>query len=362
MKLLHVGYITNDKNSGVSVVVPEYLREQVKDNRFSPALLNLCSPENDGFKKRNSDLFDVFYGDSIYDLPDCYNIPDLIVFHEIYRVGLWRISKEAENNKIPSVIIPHGSLSLQAQTQKKIAKKILNHLYVNDYLKRSASVQFLSEREKKASASFSVNESFVIGNGIENAERYNGKRKKQIVFIGRLDIYIKGLDVLTDSVNLARECLRENQYRIIICGPSQNGSYEELQNKIKKIGIEDIVFLKNGIYGDEKKKLLSSSMLYIQLSRTEALPTSILEAMSYSLPVIVTPGTSFSEVVSKNDLGCSVNYDPEVVARAIERMILRSDLAECGARASEYVRKNYSWTHVLDRQAEMYSRVANEKI
>ncbi len=69
--------------------------------------------------------------------------------------------------------------------------------------------------------------------------------------------------------------------------------------------------------------------LFINVSSSEGVPVSVMEAMSFGIPVIATNVGGTSEIVSeKTGLLIDVNFSPEVLARSIETFIKRDDLIE----------------------------------
>ena len=68
-----------------------------------------------------------------------------------------------------------------------------------------------------------------------------------------------------------------------------NGEVEQLREKIKSQGLENIVKYEGWIANEKKLKFLNICDVFILPSYVEGLPLSILEAMSYNMSVIATP-------------------------------------------------------------------------
>ena len=106
--------------------------------------------------------------------------------------------------------------------------------------------------------------------------------------------------------------------------------------------------------------LFSKAKLYVQLSRTEALPTSILEAMSRQLPVVVTEGTSFRSIVEDNSIGFGTDATPYCASRAIINAIDdEKTLQDMGYRARQFAISNYSWESITQKQIQYYRKALN---
>lgn len=86
-----------------------------------------------------------------------------------------------------------------------------------------------------------------------------------------------------------------------------NGEVETLKSKIDGYGLNDIVRYEGWVSGERKIELFNRVDAYILPSYAEGLPISILEAMSYGLPVLSTPVGGIPEIVS-SDTG--ILFDP----------------------------------------------------
>ncbi|WP_169539979.1 glycosyltransferase family 4 protein [Niabella aurantiaca] len=82
-----------------------------------------------------------------------------------------------------------------------------------------------------------------------------------------------------------------------------NGEVEKLNGMIAKYQLQDMVTYMGWVDGQRKKDLLHSCDVYVLPSYNEGLPISILEAMSYSKPVIATTVGGIPEVVEEGRNG-----------------------------------------------------------
>ena len=75
----------------------------------------------------------------------------------------------------------------------------------------------------------------------------------------------------------------------------------ELRKSIEDGNLSKIVKFEGWISGEKKIELLNWADVYILPSFNEGLPISILEAMSYKMPIISTPVGGIPEVVDQNN-------------------------------------------------------------
>ena len=135
----------------------------------------------------------------------------------------------------------------------------------------------------------------VIPNVIEEPEEDHSFRKDDVcnfLFLGKI-CKEKGIfdlmDVLWENKNIFR-----NKLKLYVGG---NGDKERLQGLITKYDIGDMVEYAGFVSGERKRQLLNNSHVYILPSYIEGLPISILEAMSYHLPVISTNVGGIPEIL-----------------------------------------------------------------
>lgn len=117
---------------------------------------------------------------------------------------------------------------------------------------------------------------------------------KNIVSAGRLS-YEKGFDML---VEVANHVLHENKdWTWTILGDGQEKEF--LQKKIKEYKLENKLILKGNVSNVED--YYRNSSIYVMTSRYEGLPMTLLEARSFSLPIVSFDcDTGPSEIVKNN--------------------------------------------------------------
>lgn len=366
MNILHIAPLTFNQSSGLVNAIPRIVEEQNKIENVTSCLLNVFQVENpNGFN------FDYYSHEAAFEfeknfLTKSHNKIQLVVFHSFFIFKYIRISKILRKNNIPYIIIPHGALMNSAVNSKKTKKTIANWLFFKKFIQNSQAIQFLSLGEQKKSIKFGK-VSHVIPNGLDTPIDSNNKnfvQNKEInfTFLGRLDIKTKGIDKLLEVIRLIQETKKKNlKIHFNIYGPDNNGSVNFIGNYINKFNLTDIVTLGGPVYGVEKEKAYLNTDIYIQLSRNEGLPTTILEALSYGIPSIVSVGTNLGEVVNKKS-GWQAESDSSELANQIHSIIERTtfdQFQEYKKNARNIIEKNYSWRSVSEKSISFYDEIIN---
>lgn len=346
--------LSKEKWKGPNISVPKQIEVQSKfDNVFWYNINNLIID----FGNVKCHSLSEYPTLKITDLPKPFNKPDLVIFEGVYFASYLKIALDCRRNKIPYIIIPRCSLTAAAQKSKALKKKIGNMLFFNYFTKNAIAIQYLTYQEYIDSGDKWNKNVLIIPNGIEKKNRikksFNNDKIKGI-FVGRLDIYHKGLDLLLKACYLVKDQLEINNCEIDIYGPSIKNSKEKLYNELKSLGLEKIINLKEPILGQEKEKKLLDSDFFILTSRFEGLPMALLEAISYGLPCLVTTGSNMADEIKNADAGWVSETDINGIAKAFKQLLNEK---------KEFIKKSenalklsikYDWENIAKLSHEKY--------
>ena len=93
-------------------------------------------------------------------------------------------------------------------------------------------------------------------------------------------------------------------FRLLIGG---DGEIEKVQQYIKDNKLDNVAEYIGWVSGEEKIKLLNEVDVFILPSYNEGLPISVLEAMSYNLPIISTTVGGIPEILKNEYNGFLIN-------------------------------------------------------
>jgi len=160
------------------------------------------------------------------------------------------------------------------------------------------------------------------------------------------DFELKGYDIGAEA--FAEEELKEKPYRLLFVG-APDGEVDKVARKLleHKIAEEQLTVRKFVQSRDKMKELFCEVDLAIMPSRTEGFGLIALEALSASLPILVSGNSGFARALRnlQNDKSCVVDSkEPKDWAKAIKTVRERhgEELQEIRALRECYGKK-YSW-------------------
>ena len=108
----------------------------------------------------------------------------------------------------------------------------------------------------------------------------------------------------------------------------------------------------------EKEELFRCADIFVFPSYSEGQPFTVLEAMSYGLPIITTRKDGMIDQVDNNKTGFLVPpHNPEDLAQKIEHISL-CDYKQMGRAGKEKAKREFSWEYVIDRIVDVFEEVA----
>lgn len=135
---------------------------------------------------------------------------------------------------------------------------------------------------------------------------------------------------------------------------------KSLQRYVSDIGLSNVIFT-GALSGDALIKEFCASDLYLFLSYHEGMPTSVLEAMAFGLPVITRPVGGLVDFFENGNMGEMVDsMNPKDFVDPVKRYLENPEDAK---RVSQYnfcyARNNFYASIVADKMEKVLEEVLN---
>ena len=189
-----------------------------------------------------------------------------------------------------------------------------------------------------------------------NSDKSNEKKiEKTILLFGRLGER-KGVYDLLSAIGMLR--LGDYNAKLILCG---DGEINKIEKKVEELGLNDAVHLAGWVDGEKKIDLLRNGYFYVLPSYFEGLPVSILEAMSYGLPIVSTNVGGIPYVIDDGVEGFLVEPGNISLLRdRIRTLLLDETLQLKMSRAALLkVQKKFSMENLVSMLHQLYDETIN---
>jgi glycosyltransferase involved in cell wall biosynthesis len=287
---------------------------------------------------------------------------DLAHIHAVFNHSSIAASQACRKAGVPYIIRPLGTLDPWSMTQKSFRKRLFWQISGKAMLRDAAAVHYTSEVEKLSTERhLSLNHGKVVALGIETHS--NGTRARvfpepYVLVLSRLHPK-KGLDVLIDAfLSLSGNGNFEN-WRLVIAGDGP----PEYVSKLKaaaSVQPDRIVFT-GWLDGDKKQAMLGGASLLALPSYQENFGLCVMEALSHSVPVLVSPDVNLAAEIASANAGWIAAVDKDTLAAKLAEAISdEAELAKRG-RAGKQLSQKYSWENAATGLASLYEEVLTQR-
>ena len=139
-------------------------------------------------------------------------------------------------------------------------------------------------------------------------------------------------------------------------------------NQLQKISLEsnnkDNIIFHGKLNRDEIDHIFLNSDIYIQASNYEGLPHSLLEAMSYGIPVLCTPVGECKEILGNEDRGYILDLpvSKNNIKSKISEIIGEKNIAnKKGERGKDFINEKYNLTNSFNLYKNLFTRLLEEE-
>ena len=192
---------------------------------------------------------------------------------------------------------------------------------------------------------------------------------RTLLFLSRISP-VKGLTMLADawaSIQRSKvggqksEVSGQTKWRVVVAGFDEGGHQQEVQQHVRKLGIESSFEFKGPVEGDEKWLLFRKADAFVLPSYSESFGISIAEALASGLPVITTHGTPWSEIQVRK-CGWWVKADQKSLEGALLEMMRLNDdeRRTMGMRGRQLVEERFAWPVIARQMCRVYSWILNQ--
>lgn len=383
MKILHIGPVYSERASGPSVSILGLAEGQIslgcevallssQPTKLSPKnipnkLLLLPIP-----KKQHLNPWEIS-NTWIKIIMEKFGKPDIINIHDTFIPFQTALANLFKKESWTYIITPRGGLSSLALNIKFFKKKLGRLFFFNRFVKNCEAIHALCANEaKNIQTLYPDKKIFITPNGVtdkllilsdetEPTKLGNFRKNSDLIigFIGRIDVYHKGIDLLLSALRLLENKPNLN-IKLLMVGPFHT-THDEKQVKslINSLKFPERVKVIGPSFGQDKWKLLKACDVFVHTSRFEGMPMAVLEAMAFEKPCLVTPGSNMQDIIST----CNGGWLCEESVKSISNTIIQIDkigkkeILIRGLNAKKYAEENLTWPIIARQYLEKVLKI-----
>ena len=286
--------------------------------------------------------------------------PDMVHVNCCWMPACAFVQKIARKHYLKVVLTPHGMLEPWIIKRHYWTRKLpALLLYQKSAIKNADCLQATAESEKQNLLTLGYNSNIkVVKLGIDAesiAVKTSWKKSKQMLFLSRVHIK-KGINYLIEAADILRDEL--HGYKIIVAGEGDADYVASLKQQIMDKGLQNIVQLIGGVYGDKKWELFQTSDFFVLPTHSENFGLAIAESLASGTPVITTVGTPWNDLNSSNS-GAWIEIGTQPLVDALRRFLSLSDeeLEIMGKNGRKLIETKYSAKVMAEEMMEVYHSI-----
>lgn len=297
--------------------------------------------------------------------------PDVVHVHgefNLNNLGIWRLFR------CPIVVSPHGACHpVVLAKSRRVAKRIYlaaESLLLRDHVRvfhalSPAEAQHLAAVFPGAPTYCVPQGPGVLGSklSLEGARTQPGRGQQvRYLFVGRLDVFTKGLDILLDAFATATRGSGGAPLHLILAGPDWKGGRTWLEGRATQLGIRDRVEFTGTLTGSQIGAVLATADIYVQLSRHDGFPLSVAEALLASKPAVLSNAigtTSYPEIGSLPHIMVVPPSKEEAAMAMIAAAERLAEVTRAAVCCQRLVSDFFSWDRIARLHLDQYLQLVH---
>lgn len=278
--------------------------------------------------------------------------PDIVHVNCCWMPACAAVQRIAQKHGYKVVLTPHGMLEPWIIKRHYWTRKVpALLLYQKAAVRKADCIQSTAESERDNLLKLGYNFNIKVvklgidADGIEMKRSW--KKTRQILFLSRVHVK-KGINFLIEAAAVLRSELQG--YKILVAGEGDADYVAEMKRMIENNGLQDIVQLIGGVYGDEKWRLFQTSDFFVLPTHSENFGLAIAESLASGTPVITTVGTPWHDLNDTNS-GAWIEIGTQPLVETLRKFLALSDgeLEAMGRNGRRLIEEKYS-AHVMAKE------------
>ena len=295
---------------------------------------------------------------------------DVAHIHAVFNHSSIAAAHVCRKAGVPYVVRPLGTLEPWSMTQKSIRKRVFWQIAGKAMLRRAAAIHYTTDAEKISTEGLlGLDHGKVIGLGVapepvtscskELLAQYFPALTHQpyVLVMSRLHPK-KALDVLIDAFLSLVQHEKFARWRLVIAG---DGPHDQVLKLKGMVAERNEVLFAGWLDGEAKNAVLGGASLLVLPSRQENFGLCVMEALSRSVPVLVSPHVNLAEEIVLANAGWIATVDKEALTTRLAEALDDEEERARRGRAGKQLSQKYSWESAARSLVEVYKDVLAKK-
>jgi len=214
---------------------------------------------------------------------------DVLVIHGGWHLTPAAAAAWARRLMLRYVVVTHGAYHARIFARHRIRKSVWMAAIESSYLRGSMAIQCCFEGEY-SDLMDKIGQPLPPGLFVTNAVQrppvsWQGQESDYLLWMGRFDVELKGLDLLVHALSLLPATERPT---LRLHGEGPASGKVETQNLANRFDVQDWVEIGGLLKGDQKWQALSQAKAYVFPSRWEGFGMALAEAVGAGVPTLST--------------------------------------------------------------------------
>ena len=292
---------------------------------------------------------------------------DLIHIYSLFRFSTSISMYLAIKNKIPYILYPAGGFDIENYRSNSLIKKIYINLIDKKMMRNASLFHFNSNKElEEAKLSKFKFKSLVlpIGVSIPNYEvidiKQNNKKEKIINFLFLARIHpIKRLEIILNAFKKINNKYKLKNWCLHVVGSGEKEYITSLKRIVDQENISKNIIWHGFLEKEKKENIFKKCDWFLNTSKSESFGISIVEALAYGLPVLITKQIPFANTIKIKKAGFIINEKPKNLADQIKNNFMKKPSKEEINNAYNFAKENFCEYEISKKLKNEYLKICN---
>src|SRR5262245_60055664 len=253
---------------------------------------------------------------------------DLAHIHAVFSHACVAAAGVCRKRRVPYLVRPLGTLDPWSLKQKRARKTLFWHLGVKQMLRGAAAIHYTTDEEKRlVEANLKLTRGVVVPNGIDLGfverpiEPFYRRRPElgnnpYVLALSRMHPK-KGFELLIESFADLKKRGMFGAWRLVFAGDGEAEYVNQLKALTRREGLNGDVIFVGWLEDDNKYAALKGASLMALPSYQENFGISLVEAMAYGVPVLVSPHVNLAPEIMETGAGWVAALNKENLSAAL---------------------------------------------